>query len=294
MELVLSIVLGGLAAFAFAVYVSSYVRVRLMLEGAGDDREDGLPLAIRIARALSERVSSRVLPGPLCLVEGWVGRRISAAGFDGDKFARGFSLLTISTSVVTAILMLLSSREGGVGSLAGGFALGGGLPLMWITRKARLRQELMVAQFPFVLDMLTLCVEAGCDLAQAMLRVSERMREGPLAQELCRVSGALRTGASRGQALSRLKHEGNPGSISRLAGLLIQADRMGTGVAPILRSASAKLASERFARAERMGAYASQKLLAPLILCIMPATFLIIFGPIVVRFALTGIDGILG
>jgi tight adherence protein C len=41
---------------------------------------------------------------------------------------------------------------------------------------------------------------------------------------------------------------------------------------------------ERFMRAERIGAMASQKLLVPTVLLIFPVVFMIIFGPLVLQF----------
>ena len=45
-----------------------------------------------------------------------------------------------------------------------------------------------------------------------------------------------------------------------------------------------RMRSERFQAAEKRGAEAATKILFPLILFIMPATFIIILGPIVLRF----------
>lgn len=151
----------------------------------------------------------------------------------------------------------------------------------------------MERALPFALDMLTLSVEAGADLAQAVVKVAERLGDGPLRTELRSVALAMRSGMSRREALSGLKADGNPRSLVDLATLLVQADRVGSGIAGILRSFSRRLASERFARAERAGVYASQKLLAPLIFFIMPSTFLVVFGPIAVRLVYKGIDGLM-
>jgi len=193
--------------------------------------------------------------------------------------------------VVTGATLLLALGDP-LRSLAGAICISF-LPLLQVMRLARKRKELMERQMPFVLDMLTLSVEAGADLAQAIVKVVERLDEGPLTLELRTVVLAMRSGMSRGEALGGLKADGNPRSLIDLATLLIQAGKMGSGTAGILRSFSRRLSVERFARAERAGVYAAQKLLAPLIFCIMPSTFLVIFGPIAVRLLHKGIDGLM-
>ncbi len=54
-----------------------------------------------------------------------------------------------------------------------------------------------------------------------------------------------------------------------------------------------RLRRERFEAAERKGALASQKLLFPLIFFIMPAVFIIIFGPLIVKLVTEGFQGLM-
>jgi tight adherence protein C len=63
-----------------------------------------------------------------------------------------------------------------------------------------------------------------------------------------------------------------------------QAERFGTGVARTLRQLSLTLRDKRTQKAEKEVQELPVKLLLPLILCIMPVTFLIIFGPVVLQF----------
>jgi tight adherence protein C len=45
---------------------------------------------------------------------------------------------------------------------------------------------------------------------------------------------------------------------------------------------------ERFVRAEKAGAKASQAVLIPMILFILPAVFAVVFGPVVIQFVSGG------
>ncbi len=66
--------------------------------------------------------------------------------------------------------------------------------------------------------------------------------------------------------------------------ILVQAQKMGASIADTLRDQSARIRRERFLRAERAGAVASQKLLLPMILLLLPILFGIIFGPYIIKF----------
>ncbi len=294
MELAAFTAMFGISILSLAIHFSRRLRLRMMLGESVRDPAERQPLPVRIAASLSERFHGIELPDIAERVEASIERRLVAAGFEDGNLARGYLALMILGSCIGAAFVLILSKGAAPGLALGAAIFACFLPLVWLARRAIARRNAIERGMPFALDMLSLCVEAGCDLAQAIVRVSERLGSGTLSDEFAGVSLALRTGASRKAAFGRLARPGNPKGLAGLAKLLIQADRAGSGVAKILRGASARLADERFARAERMGAYAAQKLLAPLILCIMPSTFVVIFGPIVVRLLEGGIDGLLG
>ena len=62
---------------------------------------------------------------------------------------------------------------------------------------------------------------------------------------------------------------------------LIQADELGVSIGSILRIQSEQLRARRFDRAEKLAAEAPVKMLGPLMLCIFPAVFIILLGPII-------------
>ena len=142
---------------------------------------------------------------------------------------------------------------------------------------------------PGVLDWLALSVEAGEGFAQALARIAAQLAPGPLCDELACLDAGIRMGATRRDALAAMARRAQVPAISSLAALLIQADLLGTGIGPVLRVSAERLRLERFARAERAGVVAAQKALVPLVFCIMPATFVVVFGPLVVRVATGGI-----
>jgi tight adherence protein C len=71
-------------------------------------------------------------------------------------------------------------------------------------------------------------------------------------------------------------------------GVLIQADRLGASIGAVLRTQADRMRTERFQRAEKAGAAASQKLLVPLAVFIFPAVLIVLIGPVVLSFIYGG------
>lgn len=155
-------------------------------------------------------------------------------------------------------------------------------PLIWLrSLKAKRRKEISYG-LPLVLDLLTLSVEAGLDFISATNRIVEKSEGSLMAAELGRMLSQIKLGKSRAEALLEFKQRLAHPSIDSFVAMLIQAQRLGASIGPILKAHALKLRSDRFQQAEKAGVVAAQKLLVPLIFCIMPAVFIVVFGPILV------------
>lgn len=148
--------------------------------------------------------------------------------------------------------------------------------------------------FPFVLDMMCLMLEAGLDFASALARISEQLAKHPMGREIAVLLSDIQLGRSRAESLRRFRDRNPLPSITRFASLLIQADSLGAPIGGLLREEARQVRFDRFQQAERAGQAAAQKLLFPLVFCIMPVVFLVIFGPLFVQISTTGLDGLLG
>jgi tight adherence protein C len=149
-------------------------------------------------------------------------------------------------------------------------------------RKARERQ--IVRALPGAVDVLSLSVEAGLEFLMAIQRLVERRRFGPLRDELTTVLNDIRLGTSRGDALKAFATRVEIPDVSSFVSVLVQADALGASIGPVLQSQAERMRTERFQRAEREGAKASQKILFPLVLFIFPAVLLVIVSPVVLTF----------
>jgi len=160
-------------------------------------------------------------------------------------------------------------------------ALGWFFPWIWLNDQVTKRHHAITRALPYNLDLLTLSVEAGLDFAQALGKVCEKGRPGPLVDELKLVLKNIKLGTTREDSLRSLADRVSLPSLTSFVNALIQADRMGTSLGKVLRIQSTQLRIERTHRAEKLANEAPVKMLFPLIGFIFPTVFLVLFGPII-------------
>jgi tight adherence protein C len=156
-------------------------------------------------------------------------------------------------------------------------------PYIWLSDQIRKRQKAITRALPYNIDLLTLSVEAGLDFQAAIGTVVERGQPGPLIEELNIMLNEIKLGTTRAEALRNMADRIQLPEISAFVANLIQADRMGTSLGKVLRIQSNQMRITRTHRAEKLANEAPIKMLLPLIGCIFPTVFLILFGPIVYR-----------
>ncbi|WP_296225372.1 type II secretion system F family protein [Ralstonia sp. UBA689] len=160
-------------------------------------------------------------------------------------------------------------------------AIGYYLPSAVLARKIENRKRAVFEEFPDMIDLLTVCVEAGLGLDAALLRVSQELalRCPVLASELELMLLELRSGFSKEKALLNLALRTGVEDVDKFASMLIQADRFGTSLADSLRVLSDMLRTKRRMIAEEQAAKIALKLLFPLIFFIFPTLLLVLLGP---------------
>ncbi|MCZ7646666.1 MAG: type II secretion system F family protein [Planctomycetota bacterium] len=144
---------------------------------------------------------------------------------------------------------------------------------------------------PYMMDLLTLSVQAGADFVFAIQNIIEQFPDRPLRDELRLLLAAIRAGASRKEALLKLKSRVLLAEISALTGALIRADEMGTGLVEVLRSQSAFIKNKRMQELREKAKRAATLMVVPLILFVFPCMFLMILGPIAIRLFMTLMAG---
>lgn len=156
-------------------------------------------------------------------------------------------------------------------------------PLVWLRGALKRRHLEIMRSLPFVLDLLTLSVEAGMDFMSALQRNCERRKLDALNEELIRMTKEIQVGTPRRVALRNMADRCRQPDLKSVAHALIQADELGVSIGSILRIQSEQLRGRRFDRAEKLANEAPVKMLGPLMLCIFPAVFVILLGPILMQ-----------
>lgn len=164
-------------------------------------------------------------------------------------------------------------------------------PLIWVNDQVNKRHLAISRALPFNLDLLTLSVEAGLDFTAALAKVVDKGKSGPLREELALVLKQLKMGKTREEALKSMIARVDLPALSQFVTALIQADKMGTSLGKVLRIQSTQLRIERTQRAEKLANEAPVKMLFPLIACIFPTVFMVLFGPIVFAFMYGNVGG---
>jgi tight adherence protein C len=172
-----------------------------------------------------------------------------------------------------------------------GAAIGMFYPMIWINDQVKKRHLQISRALPFNLDLLTLSVEAGLDFTAALAKVVEKGKTGPLRDELQIVLKQLKMGKTREEALKAMIIRVDLPALTQFVTALIQADKMGTSLGKVLRIQSTQLRIDRTQRAEKLANEAPVKMLFPLIACIFPTVFMILFGPIVFAFMFGNVGG---
>jgi tight adherence protein C len=156
------------------------------------------------------------------------------------------------------------------------------LPPLVVARMATRRREEIEQALPDGLDILVVTLEAGIAFDSAVTFLCEHA-DNAFVEELRRYLSDLALGRSRREALEAMSDRTRAPGVRQFATAVIQADELGTGMARALRAHARGLRVMRRLRAEAVAREAPIKLLFPLVLCIMPALFIVIIGPAVLQ-----------
>ena len=164
-----------------------------------------------------------------------------------------------------------------------GAILGALWPTAWLSERRRKRLRQMARELPFLLDMISLCMDAGLNIQGALQQAAERGPPGPLRDEFQAVLADVRASVGRLDALKALAGRVGLPALHGLVSAIVQADTLGMNLGPVLQAQSERQRGERLLRAEQLALEAPVKMLFPLIVCIFPCTFLVLGFPIVQR-----------
>lgn len=154
-------------------------------------------------------------------------------------------------------------------------------PFFWLKRLIRQRQKAILQSMPDVLDLLCVSVQAGLGFDGALGKVTAKLK-GPLIDEFERLLQELRMGVTRRQALTRLARRCGIQEMQLFTAAIIQADKLGVGMAQTLEIQSGNMREARRQRAKEEAAKLPVKILFPTMFFIFPVMFVVVLGPAIV------------
>ena len=289
--LVLSMICWGVALAGLAWYCLQAAReITYVTLADGRRQERTIPFLLRLLLPLTPNFFRVVSRPEFSRARELADRRLVAAGFDGLLDGREFLALKFLVPLILGTLWLillngaaklLSPIEDNLLTLTllGVFVLYM-YPVFWLKQALSARHRSIQRALPFVLDLLTLSVEAGMDFMSALQRNCERRQLDALNEELIRMIREIQLGTTRRVALANMSKRVDLADLRSVTYSLIQADELGVSVGSILRIQADQMRQRRFDRAERLANEAPVKLLFPLMLFIFPCVFIILLGPI--------------
>ena len=267
-----------------------FSRSSAMLERLTERAPRTAPAAAKTARPWTDllaNVGARVAPRkPDRLQRDFVRAGIraprAAVLFHGSKLVCAlFGLL-----LVPGIMFM---RKAEMATMIMGAVAGAGAGLMlpgeFIRRRIRRRRRHIEKALPNALDLLTICVEAGLGLDQAITQVARELEVAhpEISEEFSMVGLETRAGKRRSDALRSLAERTGVLEIKKMTAVLLQADRFGTSVAQSLRVHSDHLRIQARQVAEEKAAKLGVKLVFPIFFFILPSLFVLTVGPVIVR-----------
>jgi tight adherence protein C len=160
------------------------------------------------------------------------------------------------------------------------------IPDLWLAAKGSKRRKDVRRSLPDMLDMITISVEAGLGFDAALAKIIRNGR-GPLAEEFSMMLGEVQAGLARRDALKNMSARVDVPELTSFVLSIMQAEVFGVSVKDILRTQSRELRVKRRQRAEELAQKAPVKLVFPVVLCVLPATLLVIAGPAIIAVSRT-------
>lgn len=254
-----------------------------------------------LSKPISERLFKPLLKGTLSGLKKFMPAKTDTTkGKQSDKLKaklrsaginmepNDYQLLTLIVIAGFAVLfgvvgfaLVLTPQAALIGLVFGLYA-GYALMRFRLVSMISTRRETMQRQLPDVLDMLSVSVEAGLGLEQAMQQVNNNFK-GPLIDEMSVTVREMGMGRSRRDALLAFGERCELDEVKSFARAIVQAGQMGISIRNVLRSQSEFMRQTRRNKIEEQAMQISVKILIPMVLFIFPVIFIVLLGPAAVN-----------
>lgn len=199
------------------------------------------------------------------------------------------------TIVPAIIVMLLTNRIGyavGAGLLCG--ILGLMTPSMKVAKLAEDRIEAIIHSLPFAIDLIGAAMRSGLDFSAAIrYYVSTENKNNPLTIEFGVMLKQMELGKNRIEALEDMARRIQNDDFSSFAGAVAHGTEIGASIVDTMKVQAEEMRRARFNIAERKAARAPSIMILPIAVFIMPAIFIVIGIPVLLKISSSGLGGLM-
>ncbi|MBI4861267.1 MAG: type II secretion system F family protein [Candidatus Riflebacteria bacterium] len=153
-------------------------------------------------------------------------------------------------------------------------------PILIMHRLASERKEAMYGELPYVLDLLSLGIEAGLDFKTSVERLVNFSEPSPLMSELRALLNDLQLGTPMEDALMKMRKRIDVLAFFTFVEALIQATQIGIDVSTTLRAQAEQMRVTFFQDLEKQANAIPIAILLPSVLFIFPPLLFVVLGPI--------------
>jgi tight adherence protein C len=163
------------------------------------------------------------------------------------------------------------------------------LPVWYVRYVRKKRYHNIRKSLPDVLDLMTICAEAGLSLSASLDRVSRELviAYPEMAEELTMTSLEMSFLPDRNKALSNMSERCQMPEVRGIVSVLIQTEKYGTPIAQALRVLSTEFRQTRMLNAEQKAARLPALMTVPMIIFILPTLFIVIIAPAIIKLMAT-------
>jgi len=155
-------------------------------------------------------------------------------------------------------------------------------PQLYVDGMLQQRRQKITQSLPDAMDFIALCLAAGMNFQLAVDEYIKR-NHNVLADEFSLFHNEVQVGISRIEAFQHMLDRNDAPGLRSFLSSVIQSERLGTPLRPVISNQAVELRGKRKQMIEKAIQSAPVKMIFPLILFILPAMMVIIFGSFLLK-----------
>lgn len=159
-------------------------------------------------------------------------------------------------------------------------------PMTFLNRALESRKGQIQKALPDFLDMVSSTVQAGLAV-NAALAYAVDVAPGALGDEIKEALSEIRLGRSRADALKAAANRADQQELKTAITAITQAERLGSNLGGVLNELAEDARNHRVMLTEEAAGKLPVKMVFPMVFCMLPSIFVVIFGTIVANYLAT-------